>query len=98
MTPLLLICALATTASPPPDVVTAAPGDTLESIATRAYGSRHYADLVARVNHLARPEALRAGASVSVPPIASIAAPIAKRLPDGSAALLRAHASAATRS
>jgi hypothetical protein len=66
-------------------------GDTLDAIATAAYGSRHYAEVLAAVDHV-DPAKLRVGATLALPTIAEVAAPLAKRVPDGTAALVRAQA------
>jgi hypothetical protein len=81
--------ALADPAAAPIHVV--APGDTLDAIARARYGSRHYADLIARVDGV-DPARLPVAAVLWLPEIDAVAAPLARRVPGGAAALVRAHA------
>jgi LysM repeat protein len=88
-------------AAPPPDAAPApvapvevhviARGDTLDAIARAHYGSRHYARLLALVDH-ASPTRLAIGASLALPTFDAMAATVAARQPDATAALVRAQA------
>jgi hypothetical protein len=72
-------------------------GDTLDPIAQARYGSRHYSRLIALVDHVDSSK-LRIGQKIALPSIEDIAKPLAQKAPDGTAALLRAHAAWATAS
>jgi nucleoid-associated protein YgaU len=80
---------------PPPDArITShviVRGDHLDDIAQAAYGSRHYSRLIALVDQVEATK-LKVGATLALPSIDEICAPLATRVPDGTAALLRAHA------
>lgn len=66
-------------------------GDTLDAIAQAAYGSRHYARVLEVVDHV-EPDKLCVGATLALPSFGAAAAPLAKRAPDATAALVRAQA------
>jgi hypothetical protein len=78
----------------PPPVETShtiAHGDTLDPIAQSRYGSRHYTLVIEAVDHV-DPSKLKIGAVLALPSIDDALAPVARKVPDGTAALLRAHA------
>jgi hypothetical protein len=85
-------------AAPPPPPPPAAEvehtivhGDTLDPIAQARYGSRHYSRLIALVDHVDSSK-LRIGQKIALPSIDDLAKPLAQKVPEGTAALLRAHA------
>ena len=66
-------------------------GDHLDDIARDAYGSRHYSRVIEIVDHVDATK-LKVGAELPLPSLEEICAPLATRVPDGTAALLRAYA------
>lgn len=66
-------------------------GDTLDAIAKATYGSRHYSRVLEAVDHVDAAK-LKVGATLALPSIADVAAPLARKLPDATAALVRAQA------
>ena len=72
-------------------------GDHLDPIAQARYGSRHYSRLIALVDHVDSSK-LRIGQKIALPSIDDLAKPLAQKVPDGTAALLRAHAAWTTAS
>jgi hypothetical protein len=90
----IVLVASAAAADPPAPRATShviVKGDTLDAIAAAAYGSRHYSRVLEVVDHV-DPATLRVGATLALPSFADVAAPLAKRVPDGAAALVRAQA------
>jgi hypothetical protein len=84
--------------APPPETThTIVHGDTLDPIAQARYGSRHYSRLIALVDHVDSSK-LRIGQKIPLPSIDDLAKPLAQKVPDGTAALLRAHAAWTTAS
>jgi hypothetical protein len=78
-------------AAPPPETThTIVHGDTLDPIAQARYGSRHYSRLIALVDHVDSSK-LRIGQKIALPSIEDVTKPLAQKVPDGTAALLRAH-------
>ena len=85
-------------AAPPPPPAPAAEtshtivsGDKLDPIAQARYGSRHYSRLIELVDHVSSNK-LRVGMKLALPSIEDMARPLAQKVPDGTAALLRARA------